>query len=112
MGFYRVIRIITVIAFMLEVVNPSTTFVREHKPISRQKLSKIEKKAQEQSKTDQTDDTIPESNDDDDYLACSAVLPSLPAQPKPLSSEQSLFPLTYGSPREFVSNIHRPPSLS
>jgi hypothetical protein len=112
MGFHRVIKLMILFAFFVEVVNPTTTFVREQvNPVYAQKITKIEKKAPQQIE-EPSDVQGSDSQNDEDYLSCSAVLPLNVFPPRPLSFVLSLALVTEVSIQEILQPIHRPPSLS
>ncbi len=113
MGFHRLLQWFVMFTFLVEVVSPTTTFVREQvNPVQKKKVVKVEKQtsvgSSEQSDSNRSDST----DSDDDYLACSAILPSMAFHPQPFLRELALTPLTSEPTQAAISSILKPPSRS
>lgn len=96
------------LVFALEVLNPSTAFVREQpKPLTKSKRAKLEKTVSQQNQA-----TLESSafDTDEDYLSCSALLPATPAQLALEATEQVIAAHSRGAPQDFLRSIQRPPS--
>lgn len=112
MGFYRVFKWMFMLMFLVEVINPSTKFVREQpNPFPFQKTAKFEKKVL-QEQQEQGDAESPESPDGEDFLACSAIIPATTFSPQPHGSGHSVALRTEDPPQGIHRSIHRPPSRS
>lgn len=114
MSFYRFFPLLVALTFLLEVVNPSTTFVREHfGPVPKQKIAKTGKEVV-QNELPPSDLQSSESHDEDteDYLSSSAVLTSIAFHSQPYGVESAIVLLIDEPPQSLIGSIHRPPSHS
>lgn len=109
-GFRRIIKWLTVLTFVLEVLNPSTAFVREQvNPNPKQKYSKIEKRTAQEQATP-LEAATPEAPDEDEFLTCSATLPQEAFPPQLYGTQESIEIVDAGAARMLVGSIQRPPS--
>jgi len=109
MSFQSAVKCIVLLAFMLEVVHPTTTFVRENSaPLSTIKIAKTQVTGSQTARNvEQAKDVIEQ---DENYLSCSAILPSPCLSPELVILEQLFASLNEGSPQDSDRSIQRPPS--
>jgi hypothetical protein len=108
--FERIIKWITVLAFVVEIISPATTFVREN--VSSSSHHKNTAKIEKSNPNTQPDDSNSDSPDDDGYLACSAVVPAFFSLAKPNLIERTFVHVTISHPQTQTESIQRPPARS
>lgn len=104
MSLLRALQWLILIAFVLEVVNPTTSFVREHAKAGKQ----IQQKAEAPPSLDSTD----LDDESDDFLAASAILPAVALPTHPNFTKQKLSLSAHRPLQAEMASIQKPPKLS